>query len=247
MVFPGLTPTNTGALSSPPVAATNASYDYDCNGGTSPSTVPYNENPAYLILPLQNDYRASDTATSLSSSSNLVSAVGGVTGCNGVQALGGQGTFYAGVIDSAQSYLYSVNPPPSSVKNVIILLSDGDANANSTEMAGRATTYKTTNECTEAVDAAQAARSAGTLFYAVSYNTGTSGCSSGEGMTPCSTMAGIATPSSSNQYFFSVPLGTSTVCSGARSDTTLNQVFTDIGNDLSSARLLPPGLLGPGT
>ena len=77
--------------------------------------------PEYQIIPFSSDYRTSDTATSLSTGSNLVITAGG--GCsNGVAAPGGQGTFYAGAIDAAQAQLVA-NARPNT-KNVMIILSD---------------------------------------------------------------------------------------------------------------------------
>ena len=83
-----------------------------------------------------------------------------------------------------------------------------------------------------------------TVIYSVSYGSETSGCTNGESSsynTPCKTMAGISSLPLS-QYFFSVPQsksGQGTICSGAVPITQLNQVFTTIGGDLQSARLIP--------
>jgi hypothetical protein len=200
---------------------------------------------------LQSDYRTSDTAglNSGSSGANIVKAVGaGIGSCSGVKNPGGQATFYAGAIAQAQAYLTANSL--ANVQNVIILLSDGDANAGSSEMGGSVTTWKATNECQQAVTQAGVDKGTDnpntanmkTLIYSVSYGSGTSGCSTDSGgYTPCTTMSGIAsTPTS--QYFFSVPKsggGGGTVCSGARSVTDLNQVFTDIAGDLTTSRLLP--------
>ena len=93
MVFPGLS---------------NPSVDY-CGKSGSPTTVSYKTAGAtpsdYLVLGFSNDYKTSNTATTLNTSSNLVKAVGGVSGCAGLQANGGYGTYYAGVIAEAQAYL----------------------------------------------------------------------------------------------------------------------------------------------
>lgn len=129
----------------------------------------------------------------------------------------------------------------------MILLSDGNASASSTQMGGSVkqlsgSVYPTTAQCQQAVTAAAAAKAAGTLIYSVSYGSETSGCSTGDTLTPCGTMSAIAsTPLT--QYFFSVPETvngvTTTVCSGAAPITTLSQVFTDISGDLGSSRLIP--------
>ncbi len=240
MVFPGLTPSETTSLSSPPVPATGATQDYSCPPRT-PTSVPYNENPGYLILGFQSDYRTSDSSTTLnggSGKSNLVNAVGaGVGSCPGVIAEGGQGTFYAGAIAAAQSYLTTNSRP--NVQNVMILLSDGNASASATQMSGTATRYTATAECQQAVSAATTAKAAGILIYSVSYGSETSGCTAGDSLTPCQTMENIASLPV-DQYFFSVQQGGHGIkCTGGRPITSLNNVFTDIYSDLTFARLIP--------
>ena len=144
--------------------------------------------PEYEIVPWSSDYRTSDTATSLVSGSDLVIAAGG--GCStGLGAPGGEGTFYAGVIDTAQSALIAQQTVRQglgvSTKNVMILVSDGEANADVTEAtpttsgAGSEgmqetkpaplTVYLGTGQCAQAVARAQAAAAAGTTVYAVAY------------------------------------------------------------------------------
>jgi Flp pilus assembly protein TadG len=242
IVFPGLTPSETTTLTTPPVAAATAVNDYNCSG-TNPSITTYNNNPAYMILPFQSDFRTSAAASTLNTSSHIVSAVGGGgSSCPGAQAPGGEGTFYAGAIATAQSYLLANTR--SNAQNVMIILSDGNATASAAQMAGTATSYSPTAECQQAVTAATNAKNAGILIYSVSYGSETSGCTTGDTLTPCETMESMAsTPTA--QYFFSVPKVvngvTSTVCSGARPDTALSQVFKAIGRDLTTGRLIPNG------
>ena len=139
MVFPGLCSTTLSGSSCPTASSLTltpspyASDDYGCPT-TAPTTTTYNNNPAYLVLPLQSDYRTSDLASALNggtSGSNLVKAVGaGVGTCPGVTTPGGQGTFYAGAIAEAQSYLTSSGVARTNAQNVMILLSDGNAGAS---------------------------------------------------------------------------------------------------------------------
>jgi Flp pilus assembly protein TadG len=119
MVFPGLQ------------SSSQASNDYTCGQTVSSSqTQTYGNSPVYQIVGLGNDFKSSSTSSSLNSSSNMVLAVSGVSGCNsGVSAPGGQGTYYAGAINAAQSALMTLSAtqsPPA--QNVIIFLSDGGAN-----------------------------------------------------------------------------------------------------------------------
>jgi hypothetical protein len=258
-VFPGLcSSTNAGVTtancpndttySNPPVAnSTYASYDYDCSP-TNPPISSYNNDPAYLVLPLQSDYRTSDTNAALNTASNIVIAAGG--GCSaGVQAPGGKGTFYAGAIIAAQNYLAANTR--ANVQNVMILLSDGDATATASDLAGTATSYPASNECKQAVTAAATAKTAGTLIYSVSYGSETTGCNTvaeSPATTPCATMQNIAslpngTTAAPSQYFFSqAPSGTGvTVCTGARASSSLSQAFQIIAGDLTVARVVPNG------
>jgi len=88
----------------------------------------------YEIIPFNDGYKSngSGSNTSLVGSSALAMAVGySNSGCNGLSAPGGQGTYYAQVINMAQEELQNqqqnVNPLS---KNVMIILSDGDATAD---------------------------------------------------------------------------------------------------------------------
>ena len=225
MAFPGL-PT--------PSQATD---DYTCPT-TNPTTTSYNNSPSYQIIPLSSDYRSSDTASSLNSSSDLVTAVGG-GGCAGIAAPGGQGTFYAGVIDAAQAQLVANSRP--NTKNVMIVLSDGDANASASQMAGNKTSYSTSQECQQAVTEAQKAAAAGTTIYSIAYGATSSGCSTdtSPAITPCQTMQQIA---SSPKNFFSdytATGGDSSCVSASRPTTNLSEIFTEIAADLTVARLIP--------
>ncbi|HEY1750848.1 MAG TPA: pilus assembly protein TadG-related protein [Caulobacteraceae bacterium] len=124
MVFPGLQ------------SSSQASKDYTCGDTISSSqTQTYGNTPVYQIVGLSNDFKSSSTAKTLSTTSNMVLAVGGVSGCNsGVSAPGGQGTYYAAAINSAQAALTTLSSgqsPPA--QNVIIFLSDGGANASNAQ------------------------------------------------------------------------------------------------------------------
>jgi hypothetical protein len=258
MVFPGLQATQTATLTDMTAGAT-ATKDYSCPT-SDPTITSYNNNPQYLILPFQNDFRVSaGSALNLGTSgSNLVKSVGAVTNgsCTGAKTPGGEGTFYAGVIIAAQDYLAANSR--TGAQNVMILLSDGDATASATQMGGTTkqtvavggmtgSLWASTAECTQAVNAANYSKAAGTLIYSISYGSANTGCNTGGETykTPCATMAGIASPPLS-QYFFSVPQNVggkiSTVCTGAAPITQLSQVFTNIQAQLSTSRLIPNNL-----
>jgi Flp pilus assembly protein TadG len=226
-----------GLMVFPPLTnSTQASNDYDCNG-TTPSIVPYGGSGVYQIIPLVTDYRTSNTAP-LNTASNIVKAArGGASGCTqGITAVGGEGTYYADAITAAQAAL--VTTGRANVQRVIILLSDGDASANWDPVPSRSqisTSAKGTNECKAAIAAALAAKTAtpATWVYSIAYGASSSGCSTdtSPSISPCATMQQIA---SDPTKFFS----SNASCSSSQSITQLNQIFKNIGTDLTSGRLL---------
>jgi hypothetical protein len=238
MVFPGLS------------SASQDQYEYDCSNNTNPQIAPYSYPtlPTYQIIPFSSDYRASNAATSLNSSSNLARATGAVTSCTtGLSAVGGEGTYYAGVIYAAQAALVAEAAARPNTQNEMILLSDGDASASASAMPGASTTAlvypSTKNQCHQAITAAQSATAAGTVVYTVAYGATSSGCSTDSpSITPCQTMQQIA--SSSTTFFsdYTATGGSSSCVSAARPSTSLSQIFTDIAGDFGGARLIPNNL-----
>lgn len=228
MVFPGLK------------NAAQQQYEYDCSNSPSPQIASYKTSPSqpvYKVLGLGNDYRLSNTAPTLNLGSNMVKAArGGALGCTqGISAIGGVGTFFADAITAAQTQLISTGR--SNVQKAIVLLSDGDANASSTNMD----TSKRNNQCQQAITGAQAARNAGTWVYSIAYGADTSSSSSCGSDSPrisaCETMRRIA---SDESKFFSDKVGGTSACtSAAHSVSELVNIFQNIGTDLTSARLLP--------
>ena len=224
MTFPGVT------------NSTQAAKDFDCSSG-APTIVSYKSTPDYTILPLASNFKTSDTATSLSTSSNTVRAMGGGgSSCNsGLSAVGGYGTYYADAMTTAQSNLTTTGR--SGVQKVIILLSDGDANATSANMP----TGKATSQCHEAITAAQAAATAKTWVYTVAYGASTSttgSCSTDTThISACSTLQQMA---SNAQFFYSDNSGGTGGCnSSAQSTSELVSIFKNIGTSFGSPRLLP--------
>lgn len=226
-------------------------------------------DPTYQITPFSSDYRTSDAATTLNSTSGLVKAVGGVAGCTGILPPNYEAdyeTYYAGSIYAAQSALVAEQALNPGSENVIIILSDGDSNAlqqggevnpstgypnmTATPPAGENYKVATGNglypswvgECTQAVVAAQAATAAGTLVYSVAYGSEQTGCATdtNPAMVPCDTMAGMA---SAAQYFFSdyFQSGSNSVCVASQPVTSLSGIFTAIAADLTQPRLIPDG------
>jgi Flp pilus assembly protein TadG len=232
---------------------TIAPYTFPSSTATSyqQTSTPTSTTPTYQVTPYLTTYRTSDTAASLNTSSTIVEAIGGKSGCTGMADPGGEGTYYAGAIYAAQAsltYQQSINPTANS-QNVLILISDGDAGTTTSgAMAGASTTSgtypSTKNQCAQAVTAAQYAASQGTRVYAVAYGAESSGCGTDtSGITPCQTMQQIA---SSTAYFYSdyqqSGSGADQSCIGtANSTTNINQIFGDIAATLSVTKLIPDG------
>jgi Putative Tad-like Flp pilus-assembly len=243
----------------PPVTTATVANDYNCSGNSISTAAYTNPLPAtatYTIVPFSSDYRTSDTATSLTTSSHLVAAVKG-TSSPCMQARGGFGTYYAQAITAAQTYLAAEKLLYPTSQNVMIILSDGDASASCTRSSGgvcttgdmpgastTGTTYMATRqECHQAITAAQAATNAGTRVYAVAYGAAASGCSTDTSptITPCQTMEQMA---SSAGYFFSdysATGGSSSCISASQPVSSLNQIFQVIASDLTVAKLIPNG------
>ena len=245
-------------LTFPALTTATVANDYNCSGSaptTAAYATPFPATSTYRVVDFSSDYRSSDTASSLSTTSNIVKAAGGKSGCTGLQAKGGFGTFYAQVIYQAQANLVAEKAANPGSQNVMILLSDGDATASCTnssggvctagDMVGASTTTKvyisTNQECHQAITAAQAAATAGTRVYSVAYGAEASGCTTDTSptITPCQTMEQIA---SSSAYFFSdytATGGSSSCISSSQPVTSLNQIFQVIAGDLTFAKLIP--------
>jgi Flp pilus assembly protein TadG len=221
-----------GLLAFPGMTSATVSKDYTCPT-SNPTIVSYGSTPApvYQIIGLSTDYKTSDTTTSLNPASDIVKAVGGASGCSGVKAPGGEGTFYADAIAAAQTTLTTTGR--SGVQKAIIMVTDGDASASA---PSQITTAKGTNECHEAITAAQTAKTAGTWVYTVSYGSPSSGCSTDKSpsITPCAALLAIA---SDPTKFYA---DTTAACpAGANPTSGLTNLFQNIGTSLTSARMLP--------
>jgi len=136
---------------------------------------------------------------------------------------------------------------------VIVLLSDGDANADNSSHPDNMLAAEIANQCQQAVTAAQNAAKAGTWVYSIAFNSPTSGCSTDSGTYPggltktaCHTMAQIANiPGTSVNTYVNDPTkfysDNAQGCQSTRnpSITAINSIFQSIGYSLSTGRLLP--------
>ncbi len=265
----------------PNVTTGTVANDTNCSGN-NPSIVPYelpsfnatsyapsgSNTGTYQITGFLSDYRTSDVAASLNGSSSISMAIGAGTkngnNCSGMQAPGGDGTYYAAVIYAAQAALTAqytaegganANPTP---QNVLIILSDGEANANANKMNSSSNAAWNNNgtypsqldQCQQAVEAADYAKSQGTIVYSVGYGSESSGCTTDStnmppinqaNITPCQVMSEMA---SGPTYFYSDynQSGSNSSCqSSGTTVTSINDIFASIGSDLLLVRLIPNG------
>lgn len=109
----------------PPIPSSTSGY-------TPPSG---NLGPTYRVVDFSNDYNTTTNGVvSLNTSSNLVKAVGGKSGCSGLAPGsydGNYGTYYAGALYAAQAALLKEQASRSGSQNVMIILGDGDSTAPS--------------------------------------------------------------------------------------------------------------------
>jgi Flp pilus assembly protein TadG len=200
---------------------------------TQPDSTPYYTTNIKYQIGTTLDATYNNGAGALVSTSPLVQAVGDaaatpkpITGC--VTAKGGQGSYAAEVLAKAQAAL----PVVTGTQNVIIFLSDGDFNASAKQLSKK--TGKDTQQCDQAIAAAQAATAAGYTVYAVAYGASTSGCSSGGTHNPCTTMQAIA---SDKSRFYTTTVGCQ-MAGSPNAVASLPSAFGSITTTLTKPRLL---------
>ncbi len=243
---------NVGPWSGVPTALP---YSFPSASATSYNPGSGSTVPTYQITGWLSDYRSSATTANLATSSDIVQTSANLGGCGAMQPpnyTGQYGTYYAGAIYAAQASLLAQQAKYPGSTNVIILLSDGDATTQQTSNginnmpgANASGLYPSWNgECGQAVDAGKNATSAGTQVYTIAYGSPTSGCVSDlvagthPGITPCQTMATIAT---SSHFFYSDfnQSGSYSTCTTSYPSVTLSAIFKTIAVDLTVPRLIP--------
>jgi hypothetical protein len=180
---------------------------------------------------------------SYNSKSGLAIAAGGATGCAGMQAKGGEGTYLAGAIYAAGASLAAQGLAVPNSKNAMIILSDGDATAKSSQFDASVKLSKTgvypdaTDECHQSITAAKWVSNnvPDTTVFTVAYNAETSGT--------CSTDSPAITACSELQQMATVPsdfyADNTSTCPGTK--LSLPAIFGSIQSRLTNARLLPVG------
>ena len=129
--FPAMT---TGTISKDYVCTTSNPTIVAYTFPDPPTNLTLPSGDTYEIIGFANNYKTTDTTTSLNTAAPISIASGnsGKSGCNGIGAPGGEGTYYAQVIYAAQSALMVQQGLNPGSKNAMIIASDGDATACAT-------------------------------------------------------------------------------------------------------------------
>jgi len=255
----------------PNIQANQANRDTSCPTGNPniPSyytpvrgatwSAPTGTSATYQITDYSSDWSSTGKQNGdLNTSSSLGIAAGASTAsnCRGLQAPGGDGTYYAGAIYAAQSSLMAAKAANPKSENALIVLSDGDAQSTKINVTGTAQKAGTgspsltvdypsgTNQCQQAIDAAKFASSQGTTVYTIAYGASNSGCSQDKsgplaGISPCSALQKMATAPGN---FFSdadASQNKGQCTSSENPKLSLNQIFKAIQISLSYSRLVP--------
>lgn len=160
-----------GFMTFPPVNSAGKTADTTCGGSLSGSDIVSYKNATgagtssqYLLSDLTNSFSATTSATKVLVGQGTPSS--GHATCTGVQAepgSGGQYTFFADAITAAQAALAARGSPGA--QNVIVLLSDGDANSPAANVPAN----EGSGQCRLAIANAQTAAGTGTWIYTVAY------------------------------------------------------------------------------
>jgi hypothetical protein len=255
----------------PNIQANQASRDTSCpsSNPTIPSystpvrgatwSAPTGTSATYQITGYSSDWSSTgkqNGALNTSSTLGIAAGVSTASNCKGLQAPGGDGTYYAGAIYAAQSSLMAAQAANPKSENALIILSDGDAQSDKINVTG--TVQKSgsgkpalsvdypsgANQCQQAIDAAAFASSQGTTVYTIAYGASNSGCSKDKsgplaGISPCSTLKKMATAPAN---FFSdadASQNKGQCTSTENPNLSLDQIFKAIQTSLSYSRLVP--------
>jgi hypothetical protein len=177
-----------------------------------------------------------------------------------MDSVGGDGTYYAGAIYAAQSSLVAAKAAAPGSRNIMIILSDGDASAASGKMqtmsgttlvnvGHNGNTYPSLDDqCHQAITAEKYASNSGTTVYTIAYGASSSGCSTDTGslsITPCQAMAQmstgyVSTSDAPNFYSDATASQNKGQCNSASNpNLTLKGIFGNISAQLTRPRLIP--------
>jgi hypothetical protein len=174
-----------------------------------------------------------------------------------MDSVGGDGTYYAGAIYAAQSSLVAAKAAAPGSRNIMIILSDGDASTTSgkmqnppgTNVGHNGNTYPSLDDqCQQAITAARYASNNGTTVYTIAYGASSSGCSTDTGslaISPCNAMmqmsSGYVSPSNAPNFFSDATASQNKgqCTSASNPNLSLKGIFGNISAQLTRPRLIP--------
>jgi Flp pilus assembly protein TadG len=222
-------------------------------------TAPTGKSATYQVTSYLYDYSSNGQANGTLNTSSPLGIAAGVStskSCSGLQAPGGDGTYYAGAIYAAQSSLMAAQIANPGSQNALVILSDGDAQSTkisvsgTVQKAGTGTPQLTvdypasSNQCQQAIDAANFASSQGTTVYTIAYGASSSGCSTDKagplsGLSPCSALQAMAT-APGNFYSDATASQNKGQClSAGNPNLNLKQIFKSVATSFTVSRMVP--------
>jgi hypothetical protein len=229
---PGIVPYTTPTIGATWTAPTGGAGTYQITGGT---------NDGYV-----DDYSSTNQQGGALNPNSGLSIATGAGGCQGMQTPGGDGTYYAGAIYAAQSSLMAVQAGNSNTQNVMIILSDGDA--NSTRIAagthGGNVYGSLDDQCQQAITAANYATNQGTRVVTIAYGAPSSGCNTDtsgpkKGISPCTAMQDMA--STPSDFYTDATASSAPGACDPSASLALGDIFSDLVATFGKARLIPNG------
>jgi len=257
-------------------------YEFTTNNSGLPSTYTYDlpVTSTYQVVPTPGgttghtiasfayDYKTTELASTLNPASDLVIAAGGKSGCTGIQAQGGQGTYYAQAIYVAQAALIAQQKANPGTQNAMIILGDGDMNADNYATSSKGlkadsgvTLYGTGSnhsytypsalgQCGQAILATHAAETFpnangfnGTRVFTVGYGIASGGCSTDATYSayPAVTACNAMKDmaSSPGNFYSDEASGGTCPSPNQLNFTKLTQIFQAIARGLTTPRLVP--------
>jgi hypothetical protein len=210
--------------------------------------VPTSGTASYQVTDFLANYSStnkSGAALNTSSALSIASGASTTKNCGGLQTPGGDGTYLAGAIYSAQSALIAAQKKNSGSLNALIVLSDGAA--NTTKMTGgkhNGNTYPSLDyQCQQSITAANYASSHGTTVYTVAYGASTANnetqCTTDPTLSPCSELSQMATTAGDFYSDATASQNKGQCTSTSNPNLTLDQIFQQIHNQMTYARLIP--------
>jgi Flp pilus assembly protein TadG len=220
---------------------------------------PTGKTATYQVTSFLSDYSSTGQANgTLNTSSPLGIAAGASTSksCSGLQAPGGDGTYYAGAIYAAQSSLMAAQIANPGSQNALIILSDGDAQSTKINVSGTILKAGTgtpqlsvdypssTNQCQQAIDAANFASSQGTTVYTIAYGASNGGCSTDKsgplaGLSPCSALQAMATAPGNFYSDATASQNKGDCLSSGNPNLNLKQIFKSVATSFTVSRMVP--------